>query len=76
MSEPGVIPAAAMPWVEAALTYSAEVAAAVLLVGDETRATEAYDAMVYEQNRFTSAHIAASSGAATELDYYREEADV
>jgi hypothetical protein len=63
-----------MPWVDAVANWSAEVVAAIALCGDWTRAFAAYDVMVDAQIRFAAAAIAASSGAATELDFYGGEA--
>ena len=64
------LPKTALPWANATAEYVVEVLTAMLLFGDWGKAQDAYDAMVAEQVRFFGALAAASSGAATELDYY------
>jgi hypothetical protein len=67
------LPKAALPWANAAADYCVHVLSAMLLCSDWDKAQDAYDVMVAEQSRFSGAFAAASSGAATELDYYGQE---
>lgn len=70
MTDEPDFPKAALPWANAAAEYAVELLSAMFLFGDWDKAQDAYDVMVAEQSRFFAAFAAASSGAATELDYY------
>jgi hypothetical protein len=69
------LPPSSWPWALAISEYTVELLNATLLGGDWAKAEAAYDRMLTEQIRLQAGFIAASSGAATELDYYYEGTD-